>query len=48
MKCLLKKNADFNAQDDRGNTPLHLATMNGNYYATYKLIQTPGIILDVR
>ena len=37
---------DINAQDDSGNTPLHIATIYGNVYMVRKLLEVNGINLN--
>ncbi|XP_063963704.1 transient receptor potential cation channel subfamily A member 1 homolog [Lytechinus pictus] len=46
IKFLLSKNADVNAEDSRGRTPLHIATLQGNTEAVYQLLSNSDIELN--
>ena len=47
VKVLLSKGANVNAEDSRGRTPLHIATLQGNTEAVLQLLSKDDIELNV-
>ena len=45
LKNLGEEGADFNTQDYRGRTPLHIVTLNGNFEAA-KFLVDQGVKID--
>lgn len=41
------RNADINARDNMGASPLHYACLNGNFKAVKELLSTKGIGIQV-